>query len=332
VDWIAGWEAQGATCRVLPLLLPVATFRGRGPQLFKTVEEWRNVADSRNISFVQAAIEYEKDFSGWTEQQIWDYFEEIYQVLYNQVHSLDGERLEQAKDTPMLPVYGKQWDAYLKKGGPIVDSLTNEILKRAFATNAKLPGVKIVPGPMGTGGGYLFSAIDAVAEARHIGHQKVLESLVVAAALGAIAYTHSNASAQSGCCGESGVCNAMGSGAVAWLCGGDGYAVEHAASMAMQANLGLYCDAIPGGLEFPCLTRTFRAAITAPLYADLALAGIDPLVPYHETLQVLDRNYHETPAEKLFGPRCGICTSPTAQKCMAFLSGEVMNGKLKYEA
>ena len=102
--------------------------------------------------------------------------------------------------------------------------------------------------------------------------------------------------------------------------------------MAIQANLGLFCDPIPGGLEFPCITRTIRAAVTAPLYADLALAGIDPLVPYHEALQIIDKHFRETPNEKLCGPVCGICNAPSVKKCMNFLSDNVMEGKLKYEA
>ena len=80
--------------------------------------------------------------------------------------------IKAAKDTPMLPVYGKSWATHEKQDGIILDRLTNEIVKRSFAVNAKLPGIKIVPGPMGTGGGYLFSAIDAVAEKKHIPHQK----------------------------------------------------------------------------------------------------------------------------------------------------------------
>lgn len=76
----------------------------------------------------------------------------------------------------------------------------------------------------------------------------------------------------------------MAAGAITWMAGGNGAQVEHAASMALQASLGIPCDPIPGGLEFPCITRTIRAAVTAPLYADMALSGINPLVPYHEVL------------------------------------------------
>ncbi len=125
-----------------------------------------------------------------------------------------------------------------------------------------------------------------------------------------------------GCVGESGVCCAMAAGGVTWLAGGDGEQVEHAASMALQANIGIPCDPIPGGLEFPCITRTLRAAVTAPLYADLALSGIDPLIPYHEILQAIETNFQKTDPAALCGSACGCNCTPTAVRCMEKLSGD----------
>lgn len=322
----------GTRIRVFPALLPVVTTRDRKPQLFKTVQEWREVAEKRNISFVQAAIEYEKAFSGWDDQKIWDYFEKIAGVLDHQIHSLEEVGYDEAKETPLLPIYGKLWNTYRRNNTVLSDPLTRHILVHAFSTNAKLPGVRIVPGPMGTGGGYLFSALDAVREAGNFSHRKMIEGLVVAAGLGALAYTHTNASGEVGCVGESGVCCAMASGAVTWMAGGNGLQVEHAASMALQANLGIPCDPIPGGLEFPCITRTLRAAVTAPLYADLALSGIDPLVPYHEVLDAIEKNFRSHRPGELCGPLCGINCTPTAERCKTFLQKEVMKGKMKYTA
>ena len=321
---------------VLPAVLPVVTTKDKRPQLFQTVEEWRRYAVDHGISFVQAAIEYEKASSGWSDREIWDYFEKIADIFDHQIHSLE-ERDYIAEDTPLLPVYGKQWNEFRKKYTPISDGLTQHILTHAYATNAKLPGVLIVPGPMGTGGGYLYSALDAVREDRGFSHEKEIEGLIVAAALGALAYTHTNASGERGCIGESGVCNAMASGAIAWMAspeepvGDPGLAVERAASMALQANMGLVCDPIPGGLEFPCITRTFRAAVTAPMYAEMAILGIDPLIPYHECLQAMERHYKETPADKLCGANCGTCTTPTAERCKSFLT-DLMAENLSYEA
>ncbi len=312
---------------VLPALLPVVTTKRRRPQLFTTVEEWRSCAHERDISFVQAAIEYEKAFSGWDEDRIWAYFERIASILHRQVHALEEIGYENVVDTPMLPVYGRWWDAYAKRATPLSDSLTSHIIVHALSTNAKIPGVLIVPGPMGTGGGYLFSALDAVREHHGFSHERLIESLVAAAGLGALAYTHTNASGEVGCVGESGVCCAMASGAVTWLAGGDGTHVEHAASMALQANMGLTCDPIPGGLEFPCLTRTVRAAVSAPLYADLALSGIDPLIPYHEVLQAIEDHRQQVDPALLCGSECGCNQTATAKRCKEGLT-RLMAGQL----
>jgi L-serine dehydratase len=316
---------------IFPAILPVVTFNGRKPQLFKTVDEWIAFAEKEGISFVQAAIEYEKAFSGWSDKQIWDYFEKIRGILFNQIHALEDQGTFLVADTPLLPVYGKQWKHYKDAGKALQDPLTSRIMDYAFSTNAKIPGVKIVPGPMGTGGGYLFSALEGVREHRGFTVEKQLEGLAVAAALGAIAYTLCRASGASGCVGESGICCAMGSGAVTWMAGGSGAQVQNAASMALQANIGIPCDPIPGGLEFPCLTRTVRAAVTAPLYADMALSGIDSLIPYHEMLLAIEQNRIAN-SNAVSGTYCGVNCTATAARCQQFLAQEVMEGKMKWEA
>jgi L-serine dehydratase len=328
-------SALGAFARggwvLIPALLPVVSFNGRGKQLFKTVDEWISLAEERGVSFVEAAIEYEKVFAGWDAAAVWGYFGRVRAILLNQIHALEDRGVDPVPDTPLLPVYGKLWRRYKKEGGPLQDPLVSRILDYAFSVNAKIPGVKIVPGPMGTGGGYLFSALEAVREARGFSRAKQLEGLVVAAGLGAVAYTLCRASGVSGCVGESGICCAMASGAITWMAGGTGRDVQNAASMALQASIGIPCDPIPGGLEFPCLTRTARAAVTAPLYADMALAGIDPLIPYHEMLALIERTRALYP-DALSGHDCGVNCTPTAERRRRFLSDEVMEGKLKWEA
>ena len=121
----------------------------------------------------------------------------------------------------------------------------------------------------------------------------------------------------------------MGSGAVTWLAGGDGVQVERAASMALQANIGIPCDPIPGGKEFPCITRTIRAAVTMPLYADMALCGMDPIIPYHEMLYAI-KKHRQISSHACLHDGVNVC--PAAGRCADFLSGELMAGKLKYEA
>ncbi|MDR2864154.1 MAG: L-serine ammonia-lyase, iron-sulfur-dependent, subunit alpha [Spirochaetaceae bacterium] len=316
---------------VFPALLPVLSFNGRQAQLFKTVDEWIGYAEKEGISFVDAAIAYEKAFSGWDEKQIWDYFENIRDILYHQIHALEDRGIDTVPDTPLLPVYGKNWNRYKQTGKVLQDPLSSRIMDYAFSVNAKIPGVRIVPGPMGTGGGYLFSAMEAVRESRGYSRKKQLEGLVVAAQLGAIAFGLAHASGLSGCAGESGICCAMASGGITWMAGGTGQQVQNAASMALQSHIGIPCDPIPGGKEFPCLTRTVRAALSAPLYADMALCGIDPIIPYHEALYAIEHIRQLYP-KAVCGPECGLNCTAAAARCQQFLSEDIMKDKLKWEA
>lgn len=303
---------------VLPALLPVVAHAGRQPQLFRTVAQWDAIAQERGVSLADAAILYEQAFSGWDAARIRGRLALVERTLDAQIRAVDAAGGPFAvQETPVLPVYSRQWERY---GRPLNDGLAARIIRYALAVNAKVPGTPIVPGPMGTGGGYLFAALKAVQEHHGFPQERLVDALAVAAALGALAYTHTNASGERGCVGESGVCCAMASGAIVYLAGGDARQVEAAASMALQASFGITCDPIPGGREFPCLTRTVRAAATAPLYADLALAGIDPLIPYHEVLRAIEEHYRRTPAAMLCGSECGCNRTPTAQACQRWLS------------
>lgn len=115
----------------------------RKPQLFRTVEQWREIAAQRGISFIQAAIEYEKDFSGWTGGQIWDYFEKIDSIFDAQVHSLERMGYENAADTPNLPIYGKAWNRYDNCSQECKDSIKPIITEPGSVQNEHENNVRI---------------------------------------------------------------------------------------------------------------------------------------------------------------------------------------------
>ena len=66
-----------------------------------------------------------------------------------------------------------------------------------------------------------------------------------------------------------------------------------------------------------------------PLYADMALCGMDPIIPYHEVLRAI-RRHREISSNACLHDGVNVC--PAAQECQRFLAGELMAGKLKYEA
>ena len=168
---------------------------------------------------------------------------------------------------------------------------------------------------MGGGAGYIYAALSAVQEARGLSDDDLLRGLFVAAGIGAIAYTRTEPTGEVlGCTGESGVCGAMAAAAIAEMVGGSPEAVETAASLALQAFMGLPCDPMPGGLSQPCRSRIMAATCMAHVFADLALAGHEAVLPLHEAHR-RGRPHRPRPAARAASARRegGCCAAPAAQ-------------------
>lgn len=79
--------------------------------------------------------------------------------------------------------------------------------------------------------------------------------------------------AEVGCQGEVGVACSMAAGALTEILGGDHKAVENAAEIGMEHNLGLTCDPVGGLVQVPCIERNAMGAIKAINASRLALRG-----------------------------------------------------------
>jgi L-serine deaminase len=301
---------------VIDPVLPVPTLPGRGPQLFDSLAAWRELADAEGVGLYEIALRYEESASAWPRERVLDSMRNIMHLLERQVRAVYEEAVVIPYD-PSRRRDDRIWPAYEARGtlgGPTL-SLA---IKRALGVNAKAPGVPIVPGPMGTGGGYLYSALSAVRDARNCSEDDVLRGLFIAAGVGAIGYTRAEPTGEvMGCAGECGLCSAMASAAIVEMLGGEPGQVEAAASFAMQAAIGLPCDPIPGGREQPCLSRIITAVSNAISFADLALAGSDAVLPFHEALDAAYALGRELPASLRCTAVGGCCATPTARRLVA---------------
>lgn len=297
-------------------VLPVHDPSARSEQLFDSFTAWREFAEKNSLSLAEAAIEYEKRASGLCSDEIVARMEKLKGYMRAQTQSAyedDSDVLE----NPYTGFHFRAWREYEQRptlaGG--VSALATHY---AFGVQAQARGVRLVPGPMGTGGGYLYSALRAVKETYGYSDEKETEALLVAAAVGAIAYTRTNPTGEmTGCTGECGVCGAMAAAAITYLAGGTPLQVENAASLMLQAAVGWPCDPIPGGLNQPCISRVLTAVNMSIVFSDLALSGKEALLPFHEVLDVMDRMGKEMPASLKCTSCGGTCTAPTAVKCKA---------------
>jgi L-serine dehydratase len=294
-------------------VLPVVSQPGRKPQLFDTMTQWRRLGAELDLPLWEVAVRYEMDASGWPRALVVEQMRELAQVMRRQTRAVYEEDVELV-DTEFKPDFARRWLRHAETPARVTDGITALTVKYAYGAGAGIPGVENVPGPMGGGGGYVHAALSAVQEVRGLSEDDLLRGLFVAAGVGAIAYTRTEPTGEVlGCTGESGVCGAMAAAAIAEMVGGTPETVEAAASLALQAFMGLPCDPMPGGLGQPCRSRIMAATCTAHVFADLALAGHEAVLPLHEALDVADRIGRALPPELLCTSEGGCCAAPAAQ-------------------
>lgn len=312
---LSGAIQGGEVCFTLPPVLPVCAPLHRKAQLFRDFDAWRAYAAAEGISLPEAAVCYEQNASGWSRERILARMRELLgfmQAQTEQVYRTEENLLED----PFSGYHFRQWRDYEAQQTPLAGGVVAKAVHYAFGVQALQRGVCLVPGPMGTGGGYLYAALRAVKETRGLSDEAALEGLLVAAGVGAICYSRTNPTGEMlGCTGECGVCGAMASAAVTQMCGGSPAQVEAAASLILQAAVGWPCDPIPGGMNQPCISRVLTAVVMSLTFADLALSGKSAVLPFHEVVDASDAMGRAMPSSLKCTSCGGMCATPAGLEC-----------------
>lgn len=307
-------DSMNAEYAVLKPILPVPTTSTKKPQLYKDMVEWRRLAAEQGKTLPEVAIDYEMDASGWDREHVVSYMrDKILPAMYRRTHAVYEEDVKPIT-TPFTELHYKKWHAAMPTL-PLDMGVISKSIQYVMAGQPPIEGVLNVPGPMGTGGGFLFGVLSAVQETLNLSKETLLEGLFVSAGVGAICYTRSAPTGEvTGCTGECGCCSAMAAAGVTQMLGGTPEQVEAAASMALQASIGWPCDPIPGGKDMPCMARVLYVATMSIVYSQWALAGQDPVLPFHEVLDVADSIGRSLDGDLLCTARGGHCSAPTAKK------------------
>ena len=148
----------------------------------------------------------------------------------------------------------------------------------------------IVAAPTAGAGGVVPGMLLALEEERKVDPEKTVRALVVAGGIGSIIALSANISgAAGGCQNEVGVASSMGAAAVAYMMGGTTHQSIHAAAIALKNTLGLVCDPVGGLVEVPCVKRNALFAVHGLTAAQLALAGVDSVIPMDEIVEAMVR-------------------------------------------
>ena len=114
----------------------------------------------------------------------------------------------------------------------------------------------------------------------------------------------------------------MAAAALCTLGGGTARQSVAAASMALQSSLGMVCDPVANRVEVPCLGKNVMATGNALSCANMALAGLDPVVPLDEVIETMDRVGRSLPRELRCTALGGLSVTRTAKELESRLRGE----------
>ncbi|MFM9413315.1 L-serine ammonia-lyase, iron-sulfur-dependent, subunit alpha [Peptococcus simiae] len=285
--------------------------------MYTSAQLLKQACEENGLDLAEATLQHECEKTGTSRE---DYIEGLKERLA--VMRQAGER---ARKTPLMSLSGLTGgNAYkldqLAPENSYLGALPVKAMAIAVSTsevNAKMG--KIVAAPTAGAAGILPAAILVAEEALKLSEEEMIKGLLVAIAIGYIVATNATVSgAEGGCQVECGAAAAMAAAALVYLRQGDIDAVFDAASIALINIMGLVCDPVGGLVEFPCALRNAGGVMNAMSAADLALAGVESLVPFDEVVQALYAVGCSMPMQLRETAKGGVAVTPSAQSaCQA---------------
>ena len=170
----------------------------------------------------------------------------------------------------------------------------------------------IVAAPTAGAGGIVPGMLLALEEERKVAPEKTVRGLVVAGGVGSLISLRANISgAAGGCQNEVGVAAAMGAAGACSMMGGTTRQCVNAAAIALKNTLGLVCDPVGGLVEVPCVKRNGVFAVHGLTAAQLALAGIESVIPMDEVVEAMVRIGRALPRGLRETAEGGLAVTPT---------------------
>jgi L-serine dehydratase len=213
--------------------------------------------------------------------------------------------------------------AYIQNHVTLSGAWILDAVSKAIATNevnAAMGTICATPtaGAAGVVPGILFSHAPRLKASR----KEMVDYLFAAGAVGfVIANNASISGAAGGCQAEVGSATAMAAAALVELAGGTPTQSAHALAIALKNLLGLVCDPVAGLVEVPCVKRNAMGGAVASVAADMALAGIESVIPADEVIEAMYRIGQTMPNALKETALGGLAATPTGRALEAKIFG-----------
>ncbi|HOP81954.1 MAG TPA: L-serine ammonia-lyase, iron-sulfur-dependent, subunit alpha [Fervidobacterium sp.] len=174
---------------------------------------------------------------------------------------------------------------------------------------------RIVACPTAGSCGVMPGALYALKYVKKASDDELLKSFIVASGIGNVVAKRATLSgAAGGCQAEIGTATAMASSMITYYFSRDPVKVGNAAAISLKSLMGLVCDPVGGFVEVPCVKRNGSAVNVAIACAEMALAGIESVIPFDDVVNAMynvGKSLPESLRETAIG---GIAGTKSAQE------------------
>ena len=298
--------------RTMKPVLPVA--KGSGQQLpFQTAGDLLALQDIESQLASGLAIRYESARSGMSVVQLNVYMSDLITIWRESIENgLQGTMYDDRLIGSQSPEMMKRWrQGKLIEAGPLNRMLA---YSTAVMETKSSMGVIIAAPTAGAAGG-LPGCLFGLADENQLDVALLQRGFWAAGLVGLfIAKEATFAAEVAGCQAETGAGGAMAAAGLVEMAGGNAKEAMNAASLALQNVMGLICDPIANRVEIPCLGRNAQAASNALASANMALGGIDPVIPLDETIRTMLDVGRAMPHTLRCTALGGLAITPTAKR------------------
>lgn len=279
---------------------------------FTNGKQLLEICSEKHIPISQAMFLRETDYLEQDPVEVTCKMEHAYDIMKQAIHRALTEDL--ISTGGMIGGESKQMNALRKAGKNICGPLVSKAITYAVGVlevNASM-GL-IVAAPTAGSSGVIPGVLCAAQEEYNMEDAVIIQALYTAAAVGyLITRNATTAGAEGGCQAEVGSASAMAAAAMTQLMGGTPSQCLDAASFALINILGLVCDPVGGLVEIPCQNRNAIGASNALISAEIALSGIQSVVPIDEAIEVMYRVGRSLPVTLRETSQGGTAMAPSA--------------------
>lgn len=282
-----------------------------------------SLSESLGLSLSALALQYEIEKTSRSYGYIRDYLKQVIktmeQAVYAGINDVDNH------------IHGKiigndsvKLKARFESDKTICGTTVAKAAAYALSTmevNASMG--RVVASPTAGSCGVLPSVLVTMKERFSLTQDQLIDGLLAANMIGSIVARNATISgAEGGCQAEVGTASAMASAACVHMMGGTIQQAFNASAMCFKNLLGLVCDPIAGLVESPCAKRNAMGASNALMCAEMALAGIESIVPFDEVVDAMYRVGRALPPSLRETSMGGLATTPTAVQISLDLFGK----------